>query len=400
LAVAHGTIENRRRQVARLDQATQEIALLREEPDIKDGRWTRSKSRRRPHYSPTQRLRILQLRAARGWTLEKTARVFLLDLHTLQLWIRRVDEYGERELIQTERPVNRYPDYVRHLVRQLKRLFPALGCEQIARVLARAGLILSASTVRRIVREPFKPLKRDDEAKARVPRRSVARRPGDVWHVDLTAVPVRAGFWVPWFPFSLPQRWPFNWWVAVVVDQMSRELVGYAVFRALPTSEAMQAVLDRAIRKQGFAPRCIVTDKGGQFKCRSYRRWCRRRGVRARFGYLGEPSSIAIAERFIRSMKQECFRRLFFIPLTEQAVRLELRTFANWYNGHRPHAKLDGRTPHEIATGRLKRRRRIEPRTRMRRGVFVRGPGRGLRLDVRYVEGRRHLPVIDLRRVA
>jgi hypothetical protein len=31
---------------------------------------------------------LLQLRAARGWNLEKTARVFLLDLHTLQSWLR------------------------------------------------------------------------------------------------------------------------------------------------------------------------------------------------------------------------------------------------------------------------------------------------------------------------
>jgi len=64
IVVAHGTIDGCRRLAARLDQATQEIALLREELDITDGRRMRSKSRRRPHYSPNQRLRILQLRAA------------------------------------------------------------------------------------------------------------------------------------------------------------------------------------------------------------------------------------------------------------------------------------------------------------------------------------------------
>jgi hypothetical protein len=72
-------------------------------------------------------MRILQLRAARGWTLEKTARVFLFDLQTLQIWMRRIDEHGERDLIQTIGPVNRYPDFVRNLVRQLKVLFPAIG---------------------------------------------------------------------------------------------------------------------------------------------------------------------------------------------------------------------------------------------------------------------------------
>ena len=68
----------------RLDHAETEVALLRDEIAIKDGRWERSRSRRRPHYTPVQRMRILQLRAARGWTLEKTARVFLLDLQTVK----------------------------------------------------------------------------------------------------------------------------------------------------------------------------------------------------------------------------------------------------------------------------------------------------------------------------
>jgi transposase InsO family protein len=305
MTAVHATAATRQRLVAELDRARQEIELLREELDIKDGRWTRSRTRRRPHYLPTQRLRILELRAARGWTLEKTASVFLLDLHTLQLWIRRVDEHGEHELVRTPEPVNRYPSFIRHLVCRLKRLFPALGSERIAAILAHAGLVLSAATVRRMIREPYEPT-RETPSAAAIPRRAVARRPGDVWHVDLTAVPTRAGFWVPWNPFCLPQRWPFCWWVVVVVDLMSRGFVGFAVFRTLPSSDKMQAVLDRAIRTQGSAPRVIVTDKGSQFKCRSYRRWCRRRGVRPKFGFLGQPASIAIAERFIRSLKQEC----------------------------------------------------------------------------------------------
>jgi len=175
MAAAHGWAAGRQSLASQLEQARQEITLLREELDIKDGRWARSRTRRRPHYLPTQRLRILQLRAARGWALERTARVFLLDLHTLQLWVRRVDEHGERDLIQTPEPVNRYPDFVRHLVRQLKRFFPAMGSERIAQILARAGLVLSASTIRRMVREPYKPPPREVVEAATTPRRAVAR---------------------------------------------------------------------------------------------------------------------------------------------------------------------------------------------------------------------------------
>ena len=68
-----------------------------------------------------------------------------MDLQTLQIWMRRLDEQGERDLIQTVEPVNRYPDFVRNLVRQLKRLFPTMGYERMAQVLARAGLHLGAT---------------------------------------------------------------------------------------------------------------------------------------------------------------------------------------------------------------------------------------------------------------
>lgn len=395
---ARGRAASRRRLQTALDQARTEIALLREELGIKDGRWERSRSRRRPHYTPVQRMRILQLRAARGWNLEKTARVFLVDLHTLQIWMRRLDEHGERDLIQTVEPVNRYPDFVRNLVRQLKRLFPDMGHERIAAVLARAGLALGATTIRRIVTEKAGPHEDDTESSARRRRRVVAKYPGHTWHVDLTTVPIRAGFWVPWLPFSLPQRWPFCWWVATAIDQVSRSLVGFAVFRKPPSSEELQLALDRSTRRCGSTPRYIVSDKGKQFWCRSFKRWCKRRGIRPRYGRVGEPASISIVERFIRSMKQECTRRLL-VPFTLDAMRGEIGFYSLWYNTQRPHLALGGKTPQEVYAGRVRRRRRIEPRPRW--------PAHGRRrkadtvgLEVSYVDGREHLPVIELRRAA
>ena len=47
-----------------LERADTEIALLKEELAIKDGRWDRLSSRRRPHFTPTQRMRILQVKAS------------------------------------------------------------------------------------------------------------------------------------------------------------------------------------------------------------------------------------------------------------------------------------------------------------------------------------------------
>jgi hypothetical protein len=72
-----------------------------------------------------------------------------------------------------------------------------MGKVRIAQTLARAGLHLSATTVGRVLRERD-PAPEDLELPPKVAsRRVVARNPGDLWHIDLTAVPTGGGFWVP-----------------------------------------------------------------------------------------------------------------------------------------------------------------------------------------------------------
>ena len=110
----------RHRLQVEIDRLTAEVALLREELDIKDARWNRLPPRRRPFYTPVQRMRILQLKAARRWSRQQAARVFHVDEQTLRSWMQRIDERGERALIQVVDPVNRFPDFVRYFVKQLK----------------------------------------------------------------------------------------------------------------------------------------------------------------------------------------------------------------------------------------------------------------------------------------
>ncbi len=59
LTFARSRATGRRRLQAELEQANSEIALLQEELYIKDARWERSRSRRRPHYTPIQRMQLL-----------------------------------------------------------------------------------------------------------------------------------------------------------------------------------------------------------------------------------------------------------------------------------------------------------------------------------------------------
>ena len=138
---------------AEYDRAQQEIPLLREEIRIKDARMALISLHRRPHYPPTERMAILELRAARGWSQEQTADAFPVTAATIASWMKRVDEVGPDALVPLREPVNKFPESVRHAVRLLKLLCPSMGKGKIAQMLCRAGLHLGTTTVVRMFKE-------------------------------------------------------------------------------------------------------------------------------------------------------------------------------------------------------------------------------------------------------
>jgi transposase InsO family protein len=128
----------------------------------------------------------------------------------------------------------------------------------------------------------------------------------------------------------------------------------------------MAQVLARAGLHLGATTiRRMVLERGGppedepqseRRRRRSFKRGCKRREIRPRYGRIGEPASIAIVERFIRSMKNECTRRVL-VPLSLAEIRRELRFYATWYDEWRTHMALAGKTPREVYEGRAGGRR-------------------------------------------
>jgi len=187
-------------------------------------------------------------------------------------------------------------------------------------------------------------------------------------------------------------------------------VVAKKVFRIEPSAEEICALLDRAVESAGRAPRHIVSDQGAQFGV-AYRAWCGTHGVSPRFGAIGEHGSIAIIERFFRSLKDECFRRVV-VPLSLAGIEAELDAYVRWYMTERPHQGIGGWTPEERLCARNKLKNRPAWETRLRlpwAGVRARGdptlrklrrPVRGLELSIAQLEGRKHLPIIELRRAA
>ena len=236
-----------------------------------------------------------------------------------------------------------------------------------------------------------------------------AKHPNNVWHIDLTAVPTGLGFWLPWLPFAVTQQCPFCWWVGVVVDHFSRRVMRIAAFANHPTQQQFCAFLGRTIRRNG-KPKYIVCDRDSILDCHAFRRWVKRKGIEPpRYGAVGKHGSIAVVERFILTLKQ-ILHQLPLIPLRRDSFRHEVTAIAAWYNEHRPHMTLGGKTPNEVYDGRYpaNRKPRIEPRSHGPRGApcarpwaLVGGkPGGRFQMTVTFQSKHRHLPFVMLTRAA
>ena len=55
---------------------------------------------------------------------------------------------------------------------------------------------------------------------------------------------------------------------------------------------------------------------------------------------IGKYGSLAVIERYIRSLKDECTRLLPIVPLVQAAFGRELDHFVAWYNAERPHSRF------------------------------------------------------------
>jgi len=66
------------RQAAQIDRFKADAALRTEQQRITDVRMASIPPHRRPQYPPTERMAILELKAARAWSLEQTAKAFLV----------------------------------------------------------------------------------------------------------------------------------------------------------------------------------------------------------------------------------------------------------------------------------------------------------------------------------
>jgi transposase InsO family protein len=361
-----------------LEAATAEIhtasllaSVLRDALALLGDRFGKLPERQRPHYTPTQRFRVLRLKHLLALSQEDAARLFRVSVTTIARWETRANPESQviGSTVTPVPPVRRYSDTVHHLTQTLSGLGFG-GYDLVARHLARGGWRIAASTVRRYVREPRMP---DPHVPVpQTPKRAVvARFAHHLWHIDSTLLPGLFG--------STARS------LAVVFDSFSRMPL-VAVIRSQPfDAAAMGALVESAFALLG-TPRHLIADQGGEFVATVFRERIATWGVALRFCAADHHRANSRLERFWLTLKQQLRVSRVAVPPSATDVQRALL----YYAFHRPHQGLGGATPAEVYFGHPPAHRSAVQPPRGKHG----GPPVSSPVIVDFLEGDERFPIL------
>ena len=137
---------------SRIEERDVLLGLSEFKCEILAERWDPVPVRRRPHYTPEARFKILRYKHIKGLSCEETGREYRVAGATIARWEKELSADPDKKTIGTllrpMPPVGSYADVVREVV--LSMVLTRFGGDEIiADTLARAGWKLSATTVAR-----------------------------------------------------------------------------------------------------------------------------------------------------------------------------------------------------------------------------------------------------------
>ena len=225
-----------------------------------------------------------------------------------------VDEVEQAIIeIATENPTDGYRMVTAWARRALGR---PVNRKRVLRVLRERKLI------QRHVREP----------RRRRPGFFRVERPGQLWHLDMTSIWVAEHGWV---------------YLNAIIDCCTREIVGWQLSLRCRATEAIQ-LIEAAVAEQHIRPGTLTlgTDNGSAFTARATRLVLSGLGVAHRRGGYRDPESQAFIESWFGQFKKRCAWRAEWETIDH--ARELIGAYVEHYH-HRPHSRLNYRTPREVA---------------------------------------------------
>jgi putative transposase len=184
----------------------------------------------------------------------------------------------------------------------------------------------------RVMRERRLIQRRRPSGRRRRPGFFRVERPDQLWHLDMTSVWVAEHGWV---------------YLMAAIDCCTREITAWQLETRCRAREAI-ALIERAAIERAIAPGTLTlgTDNGSAFTARAFKALLSRLGIAHRRGGYRDPESQAFIESWFGKLKERCVWREEFETLDQ--ARQAIGTYITHYH-HRPHSRLDYRTPLEVA---------------------------------------------------
>jgi putative transposase len=196
----------------------------------------------------------------------------------------------------------------------------------------RLGQPVNRKRVLRVMRERRLIQRRRPLARRRRPGFFRVERPDQLWHLDMTSVWVAEHGWV---------------YLMAAIDCCTREIVAWHLETRCRAKEAI-GLIERAAAERGIPPGTLTlgTDNGSAFTARAFKAILVALGIAHRRGGYRDPESQAFIESWFGKLKERCVWREEFETLDQ--AREVIVAYVTHYH-HRPHSRLDYRTPLEVA---------------------------------------------------
>ena len=133
-------------------------------------------------------------------------------------------------------------------------------------------------------------------------------------------------------------------WVLVVMDQYTRRIIGFGIHVGIVDGRALCRMFNRAIRGQTI-PKYLSSDHDPLYRVHQWQANLRVLGITEIKTVPYVPISHPFVERLIGTIRREYLDRTLFWTAVD--LESKLSEFKDYYNRHRTHASLAGKTPEE-----------------------------------------------------
>ena len=207
------------------------------------------------------------------------------------------------------------------------------GYRRLGYLLEREGLAPNHKKLFRIYREEGLKVRRRGGRKRALGTRApmtMPDRPNQRWSLDFVSD-----------AFVCGRRFR----ILAVVDDFSRECLALVADTSLSGARVARE-LDAIVAARG-RPSIVVSDNGTELTSTAILRWSQERRIDWHYIAPGKPTQNAFVESFNGRLRDECLNETLFTSLAQ--ARVVLAAWRDDYNTIRPHSKLGGKTPVQIA---------------------------------------------------